>query len=198
MKEENDFNELWSKQTSSPPPIDELLSELTKMNSKERIKLILINFLMIATIAFIIFILLYFKPDLITTKIGIVVTILSILIYQFAYNRLFRYLKPINENQKNSDFLAALIERKEKQKFLQTKMLQFYFLSFSVGLCLYLYEYVVLMPFPWSIFAYVVTLIWIGFNWFYLRPRIIQKEQTKIDAMIQQFEKVNQQNLGLI
>jgi len=194
MNNDTELNELWSKQTTKLPQMDELLSKFAKIKRKNLRKLITVNILMFTTIAFIIFIGVYFQPKLITTKIGIVLTILGILVYLFVYNQLIPYLRKINENQSNSEFLKAVIKLKEQQKFLQTKMLQIYFITLTVGLCLYLYEYVSLMPFPWFIFAYIVTLVWIGFNWFYLRPRVIGKERDKLDGIIKKFENISRQN----
>ncbi len=192
----NDLNlkELWSKQTNEPPKIEELFLDFAKIKKKNLITLIAANFLMAATIAFIIFIWFYYKPNLITTKIGIGLTILGIIIYLFFYNQLIPYLRKINETQSNSEFLKAVIKLKEQQKFLQTRMLQIYFITLTLGLCLYLYEYVSLIPFPWSIFAYLVTLIWIGFNWFYLRPRVVRKQRDKLNGIIKQFENIKNQN----
>lgn len=188
------LNELWSKQTTKPPQTEELLSKFDKIKRKNLTKLIAVNILMVATIAFIIFIWLHFEPKLITTKIGIVLTLLGIIIYMLVYNQLIPYLRKINENQSNTQFLMAVIKLKEQQKFLQTRMLQFYFIILTLGLCLYLYEFVSLLPFSWTIFAYSITLIWIGFNWFYLRTKIIEKEQDKLDDIIEKFKMVEQQN----
>jgi hypothetical protein len=194
MNNDTELNELWSKQTTKLPQMDELLLKCAQIKNKNLTKLIVVNILMFATIAFIIFIWLYFEPKLITTKIGIVLTLLGIIVYLFVYNQLIPYLRKINENQSNSEFLKAVIKLKEQQKFLQTRMLQIYFVTLTVGICLYLYEYVSLMPFPWSILAYVVTLVWIGFNWFYLRPRVIGKERDKLDGIIKKFENISRQN----
>jgi len=194
MSNDTNLKELWSKQTAEPPQIEELLSNFGKIKKKDLTTLIAVNFLMAATIGFIVFIWFYFEPKLITTKIGMVLTILGIAVYLFFYNQLIPYLRKIDENQSNSGFLKAVIKLKEEQKFLQTKMLQIYFITLTVGLCLYLYEYVSLIPFPWSIFAYTVTLIWIGFNWFYLRPRVVAKQQNKLDGIIKKFEYIKRQN----
>lgn len=193
MDNDTNLNALWSKQTTKPPQMEELLSKFAKIKRKNLTKLIAINILMLATIAFIIFIWVYFEPKLITTKIGIVITILGIIVYQFVYNQLIPNLRKINENQSNNEFLKAVIQLKEQQKFLQTRMLQIYFITLTVGLCLYLYEYVSLLAFPWTIFAYSVTLIWIGFNWFYLRPRVVVKERDKLDGIIKIFEDISRQ-----
>jgi hypothetical protein len=43
----------------------------------------------------------------------------------------------------------------------------------------------------WGIFAYGTTSIWILFNWFYLRPKQIKKQQSKLDEIIGKFEMLN-------
>lgn len=194
MNDDRNLSELWSGQTTKPPQIEELFSNFAQIKKKNLATLIAANFLMVATIAFIIFIWFYFKPKLVTTKIGIVLTILGIIVYLFFYNQLIPYLRKINENQSNSEFLKAVLKLKEQQKFLQTKMLQIYFITLTLGLCLYLYEYVSLIQFPWSIFAYLVTLVWIGFNWFYLRPRVVRKQRDKLDGIIKKYENIKSQN----
>lgn len=188
------LDELWANQKANPPKIEELFLKLDKINRKNITKLIIVNILMIATIAFIIFIWLYFEPKLITTKIGIILTIAGITIYMFVYNQLIPSLRETTQYQSNSEFLKSVIKLKERQKFLQSKMLQFYFLTLTLGICMYLYEYVSQFTFPLAIFAYSATLIWIAFNWFYLRPRVIRKELDKLNEIIEKFENISRQH----
>lgn len=188
------LKELWSGEGIESPQIEELFLAVANIKRKKRTTLLAMNIVMLATIGFIMYIWLHFKPTLVTTKIGIVLTIVGITIYVLAYNRLLPLLKKYNENQSNNEFLQAMIHLKEQQKFLQTTMLQVYFITLSMGLCLYLYEYVSQMPFPWSVLVYVLTLTWIGFNWFYLRPRIVRKEQNRLDKIIKNFEAIRLQH----
>ena len=194
MDSKLDFNDLWAKQIVNPPQMEELFSKLSKIRRKNLIKLIVTNILMVATITFITFIWLHFEPRLITTKIGIVLTISGIIIYLFVYNLLLPHLLKINENLSNSEFLEAIVQLKERQKFLQTTMLQIYFITLTIGIFLYLYEYISQLTFPWSVFAYPATLVWIGFNWFYLRPKVIRKEQDKLNGIIEKFENISRQH----
>ena len=194
MDSKLNFDDLWAKQTVSPPQMEELFSKLSKLRRKNLIKLIFVNILMVATIAFIIFIWLYYEPGLITTKIGIVLTISGIIIYLFVYNLLLPHVLKIDENLSNSEFLKAIVQLKERQKFLHTTMLQIYFITLTLGISLYLYEYVSQLTFPWTIFAYAATLVWIGFNWFYLRPKVIRKEQDKLNGIIKKFENISRQH----
>lgn len=193
MNNKDDLKELWLKQSTEPPQIDNVFEKLTKMKRKKITVLIAVNILMAVTIGVIIFIWLYFEPKFITTKIGIIITALGIIFYLYAYNQILPNLMKINNDDSTNDFLESLLKIKKQQKYLQTRMLGIYFITLSVGICLYLFEYVSMMTFPWSVVTYSLTLTWAGFNWFYLRPKVIQKENLKLDTIIEKVEKINSQ-----
>ena len=75
---------------------------------------------------------------------------------------------------------------------MQTTILNLYYVLLSTGIGLYMYEYTQLMTAFWGIFAYGITSIWILFNWFYLRPKQIKKQQSKLDEIIGKFEMLNE------
>jgi hypothetical protein len=56
-----------------------------------------------------------------------------------------------------------------------------------------MYEYAIRMTVFYALVTYGVTLLWIGFNWFYIRPKQIKKQQVKINELIAKFEDVNEQ-----
>ncbi|MBZ4043438.1 hypothetical protein [Flavobacterium hibisci] len=81
------------------------------------------NIMLLATSIFIIFIWIYFKPQLISTKIGIVLAILAMVVYLLVYNKLFGKYKDIDATTTNHDYLQKLVLIKKKQQFLQTNMM---------------------------------------------------------------------------
>lgn len=188
-----DFKDLWKQQAVSPTNIEELLSKLKYFKRVSLRKLVITNVLLIATSAFIIFIWYFYQPEFISTKIGIILTISAMLMYLFVYNKLVAFYKTIDGTQSNSEYLQKLISIKTKQHFLQSTMLSLYFILLGSGLCLYMYEYTSRMTIFWGIFTYVVMLGWIGFTWFYLRPKEIKKEQARVNGLIAKFEAVNKQ-----
>ena len=101
--------------------------------------------------------------------------------------------KNIDANQTNHEYLQKLIEIKKKQQFMQSTVLSWYFVVLLAGICLYMYEYASRMKVFYALLTYGVTLLWIGFNWFYLRPKQIKKQQEKINQLIGKFEEVNAQ-----
>ncbi|MBO3098267.1 hypothetical protein [Gelidibacter pelagius] len=188
-----DFKNLWKQQDIEQPNHADLLLTLKRYKNKGLRRLVLTNVLLFITIVCLVLIWYFFQPQMITTKIGLITTILAMVIFVFAYNTLFKYYKAASESESNRAYLQDLIAIKRKQKFVQTKMLQFYFILLSLGVCLYLYEYVNKMPTAIGLLVYALTLLWIAFNWFYLRPKMIKKQEEKLDTLIKKFELINRQ-----
>ncbi len=188
-----DFKELWAKQPISPPNTNDLFLKVSHLKKANFRKIIITNILFIVTSAFIIFIWVYYQPQFLTTKLGIVLIILAMVIYLIAFNQSIPLLKNTNNSQSNSEYLKNLLSIKTKQQFLQTTMLNLYFVILSLGIGLYMYEYTLRMTTFWAIFTYIITLAWILFNWFYLRSKQIKKQQTKLDDMISKFKTLNKQ-----
>ena len=193
MNSNINFNELWAKQKTGEPNKEELLSKINKFKKSNLKRLIITNLLLIITSLFIIFIWVYYQPQMITTKIGIILTVLAMVIFVISYNQSFALFRKTTNTQSNSEYLKNLIAIKAKQQFMQTTMLYLYFVLLSTGIGLYMYEYTQLMTAFWGIFAYGITSIWILFNWFYLRPKQIKKQQSKLDEIIGKFEMLNEQ-----
>jgi hypothetical protein len=193
MKDNFDIKDLWAKQTISPQMTAEMLSSFKTLQQKHWRRLILTNVLLIGTVLFIAFIWYYYQPQFLTTKIGIILAILAMVVYLSLYNQLIPSLKQMNFTQTNSAYLQQLKAFKAQQYFLQSKVMAAYFLLLGSGLCLYMYEYTSRMTLFSGILAYTLTLGWIGFNWFYLLPKAAKKQQAELDTLIQNLENISQQ-----
>lgn len=188
-----DFKDLWSKQTINKPNIEDLLLRLKQFKNASLRSLWKTNILLAATTTFIIFIWYYCQPEFISTKIGIVLAILAMAMYVGFYNGLLRTYKNIDSTQTNQEYLQHLISIRKKQQYMQSRILSWYFILLLVGVCLYMYEYASRMTVFYALITYGITLLWIAFNWFYLRPKQIKKQQTKINNLIEKFEEINNQ-----
>lgn len=187
------FNGLWAKQKTGEPDIEDLLSKMNTFKKSNLKKLIITNLLLITTSLFIILIWVYFQPQMITTKIGIIVTILAMVIFVIGYNQSFVLFRKQTNTLSTAEYLKDLLAIKAQQEFMQTTMLNLYFVLLSTGIGLYMFEYTVRMTAFWGIVAYGITSIWILFNWFYLRPKQIKKQQSKLDEIIGKFEELHEQ-----
>jgi len=193
MSDNINFKDLWAKQTTIIPNPENLIVEIKKMKQSNLKKLVFTNILLILTSLFIILIWIYFQPQLLTTKIGIILIIIAMVIFLFAYNKSYALFKSHKNAQNNSAYLKDLLAIKAKQKFMEKTMLNLYFILLSIGIGLYMYEYTARMKPLWGIVTYGITFIWILFNWFYIRPKQIKKQNEKLDAIITKFETLNKQ-----
>lgn len=193
MATDIDFKNLWKQQTAEKPSIEELLGKLKSFKKENIRKLVATNILLIITCIFIGLIWYYYQPQMLTTKIGIVVVIVAMVIFLTAYNQLFMNFYRLDNNLTNNEYLQSLYLLKNRQKFMQTTMLNLYFILLFIGICLYMYEYTSRMKLIYAITTYVVTFVWIAINWFYLRPKTIKKQQAKINGLIDKFEEINNQ-----
>jgi len=188
-----DFKDLWKKQSVNQPDMEDLLQRVGQFKKASLRSLWKTNIMLLATSAFIIFIWIYYQPQFISTKIGIVLVVLGMVIYLLASNKLFGNYKDIDATQDNHEYLQKLVSIQKKQQFLQTNMMSLYFLMLTTGICLYMYEYASRMSILGASLTYGITLLWILFNWFYIRPKQIKKQQSKINSLIEKFEEVNHQ-----
>jgi hypothetical protein len=188
-----DFKDLWKKQSVSQPNFEDLLARLKQFKKAALRSLWITNVLLIATSIFIAVIWYYYQPQFVSTKIGIIITILTMMMYLVIYNRLLDAYKNIDSTQTNQEYVQNLISIKKKQHYLQSTILSLYFVLLTIGLCLYMYEYASRMTVFWAIFTYAMTLFWMGINWFFIRPKQIKKQQAKINSLIEKFEDVSNQ-----
>lgn len=188
-----DFKDLWKKQAINKPNIEDLLARLKQFKKASLRSLWRTNILLAATSAFIIFIWYRYQPEFISTKIGIILAILAMVMYVGVYNRVLSTFKNIDSTQTNQEYLQQLILIRKKQQYMQSKVLSWYFVLLMAGICLYMYEYASRMTVFYALITYGITLLWIAFNWFYIRPKQIAKQQNKINGLIEKFEAINHQ-----
>lgn len=188
-----DFKSLWQQQPTAKPNLDAVVSKLKKYKKKNMRKMIFSNIILTLTAIFIAFVWYYYQPQFITTKLGIILSIIAMIVYLFFYNGLFASFKKIDTAQSNQDYLHSLQEVSKKQHFLHTTLMSVYYLLLAVGIGLYLYEYVQRMTLIAGLATYLITFAWIAFNWFYTRPKVLKKQNRQIDELILKFEELEQQ-----
>lgn len=188
-----DFRELWAGQSSTPPGQEELFGKIKKLKNDHLRKLVISNVLLIATAVFIIFITYASHPALMSTWLGTGLVLMAMAIFLAVYNGLIPLLKKINDQQSNAEYLAALVQLKSKQRFLETTMMNIYFVMLSLGIGFYMYEFTARGSGLFIAITYGLTFGWIGFAWFYLRPRSMTKQQQKLNELISDIERMKQQ-----
>lgn len=195
MSSNINFKALWQKQAVIEPDMNDLLERLQQFKKSNIRLLFRTNILLITTSLLIGIIWYYYRPQFITTKIGIVTIILAMVTFLFFQNKMFAQFKKIDNTSDNNQYLQNLVVIGDKQRFLQHTMMNIYFTMLLAGICLYMYEYTSRMTILAGIITYTVTFAWIAFVWLYLRPRTIKKQLARLDDLISKFEGINRQML---
>jgi hypothetical protein len=193
MKSEIDLKKLWSAQGAPQPDRADLLLRIKKIRSKGLRSILWANICLITTSVFIAAIWIIYQPEFLSTKLGIIVVILAMLVFLFFQNKSIRFYRDADSAQTNSEYLDAMLKLKLRQRFIQHTVMSVYYGLLSIGLWLYLYEYTSRMKPLWAIVTYGVTTLWIAFNWFYTRPRQIRKSEMKTNAVIEALRAIIKQ-----
>ncbi len=194
MSTEMDFKSLWNKEgTSDIPDTKELIEKAGDLKRITRSKLIRLNLLLLATAVFMIYMGCNIDNEKLTTKIGIALIAVAIVSYLAVYNQLMPLLFKSDMQTSSHEYLNQLIRIKRKQDFLNKVMINVYFSLFSVGMFLYLLQFAMRGTLIGNILVYGLTFGWIGFSWFYLRPRGIKKKQQPLMEMINKLRAVDEQ-----
>jgi hypothetical protein len=191
MSSDNNFKSLWSQQSTPMPDSKAVLEKAMRLKKKTRNKLIGMNLLLLSTAVFIVLIVIYFHPQMITTKLGVLLVVVAIITFVTATNLMSHGLFKSNSEYSTKEYLDQFIRLKQKQEFLQKTMLTIYFIMLTAGLVLYMIEYTMRMTVLMAVITHGITFAWIAFNWFYLRPRAIKKQQAKMNEMIGMLENAN-------
>ena len=193
MSTDFDFKDMWNKQQIPQLDTKELFAKANDLKKNIRSKMIIGNLLLIVTILFIGYIVWYFQPEKLTTKIGVIFTFIAIIMFIFSSIGLIKLLVKNNISTTNAEYLKQLIEIKQKQEFIQSTIMNLYFIFLSIGILLYMIEYAARMTPVGYITTYSITIAWLGFNYFYLRPKSLKKQQKKVNDLIEKIKEMNSQ-----
>ncbi|HNL84139.1 MAG TPA: hypothetical protein PKO18_02805 [Chitinophagales bacterium] len=193
MNSNINFNELWKGQQADQPTTQELQKKTRKLKYTGLLRMLFITLTFVATALFVCWIWYKYKPEMLTTKIGMILTLLALFIYGISFQLQFPLLIKLDSTENNAAYLDNLLALKRKQQQLQTTILNLYFILLSSGILLYMIEPSLRMTVFWRIMSYALSIIWFLFCWFYLRPRQTKKQQSKLDELIKKYELLQSQ-----
>ena len=194
MSSEIDLKSLWQQQDTGPAAnMQEVLSGAGKLKKNLRKKLLSLNIMLGGTTLFICVVAFYYDYKMWTTITGIIFILLAIISYLAVTNFSLAGLFKDNPSLDNQAYLTNLLIIQKKQRYLQRTLLTAYFILLSAGLALYMIESVLKMKIVYGIIAYTCVTIWIAFNWWYIRPRTIRKQQKELSRMIENLQAINVQ-----
>lgn len=184
-----DFQALWSAKKTPEADLNALRDKIDMFNRLQRQRATGTFVQLIFSIAFVGFLLYQYAPHQITSFLGVAFMCLAMVLWMWTIR------KDVNNNavtdltQSSSNFLKQLIQVKQRQRFTQSLILNLYFLFMSVGLFLYLFEFLNRMPMVWAAFTLIVTGAFLLYIWLYLRPRQIKRNTDRLDALIEMCQR---------
>ncbi len=193
MENNIDLKALWNRQPVPVADGEVIIKKVNKLKSLRIRNLVITNVCLIATSVFVGWVWFYYQPQFVTTKVGIVLTIAAMVMYLFVFNKLIPLYNALDATQLNQSYLNNLLQIRQREQFLQTTIMNLYFIMLSAGLGLYMYEYASRMETVWALTACGFTGCWIAFSWFYIRPKQIRKSKQKIEPVIKQVQEIMQQ-----
>jgi hypothetical protein len=193
MQNFDELKNMWQQSGSekSLPSAEEVLAQVKAVRKKMARKSILGIALLAFTFAFIAWVGFHYDFELISTRIGIIITLFAIVTGIIFNTRLAGLLLRQNDpTLSNSAYLQQMIRFRTNLRIVQTKGITFYFILLTAGLILYMYEFAS-RDLTFGIISYSITLGWVAFNWFYLRKRTRRKQKKEINEQIAALEGLN-------
>jgi accessory gene regulator protein AgrB len=192
MKNFDDIKSLWdqSGKSNELPTVKEIILKIKSTKRKMIRRTVLGSVILLFTFIFITWVGLHYDFNFITTRVGIIIILIAIVLGIVFNTRLFTLLAKQNDPTLNNNvFLEQLIKFRKRQRSIQTKGISVYFILLTTGITLYMYEFAA-RDLTFGIIAYSITLAWIAFNWFYLRKKSILKHEKEINEQISNLEKL--------
>ena len=193
----NDFNliqDIWQNAaTPAPEDISVIIADIKKKRRHMLRKLLFGIISLTAALAVIVWVLFGYDAKIITTRIGAILVIIATVGGIIINSQLLNYLrKPLDADSDNKVYLAKMKAYQKKQQFMHTRGSEIYFIVLTTGLIFYMIEFTH-GQLLYYLLDYGLTLSWIAFAWFYLRPKTIRKENKKLNTMIEHLERIAKQ-----
>lgn len=188
-----DFKALWNQEKSPVPDIDEIFAKANKLNRTMRHKIFYQHIVLTFTAIFVTWVLWDANPKMLTTKIGVLMVDIGIIIYLIATNQMHVLLQDSDTSTNSRQYLTQMMRVKQKQDFLDTTIMSLYFIFLTGGLGLYMLEYALKGGLVFRISVYGVCFLWMGICWFYIVPKGIKRKRKAINEIISRLEEVDGQ-----
>jgi Ca2+/Na+ antiporter len=194
MKE---FEHLMSVWQGQPKPdrlsVDEALKQVKKGIRGITSKLYWGIVAMIALIvgAFIITFFFSFRSP--ATTIGILIILVTMLMYLSFMVRHYHILHKHDLTQNPTEYLNTLKEYQKNRTKMVGWFYYIYMLLISAGLALYFVEVLEKAPTYFKLITYGSTIIWFLFITLYLKPRMFKNEEEKLNLMIDRLIRLQEQ-----
>ena len=186
----DEIKNVWQNQKmESLPSISSINKAIKGYHNSRKREIVFLVFLSVICLTAMIWVMVDYKSNLWTTRIGESLFI-GIGLYLF-----FSKYKLLQKNKQEellsaSDYLDALKKKSEKEALNKSQPILFMILS--IGFFFYLYEMLSESK-PQLIFGYSILFLFLIFTWFVYRPFKIKSRQNKIQNLLTKIDHLKNQ-----
>jgi len=194
MKDFDHIMSVWQAQPKQDQlSVDEVLKQVKKGVRSITSQLYWGVVAMIAMLALTFFILFFFVFQSWLTYVGIIIMLVTMLLYAIMITRNYRILNKRDATINPTEYLQDLKEYQKKRAKIVGWFYYLYVLLISLGLSLYFVEVLKGATIYYKIAVYGLTIIWIFFLTFYYKKRIFKNEEEKLNLIIEKLERLQGQ-----
>jgi hypothetical protein len=192
MEELADIKKIWTQadveKLSPSKKVVDLIVKIHFISIVKKIAVILIGLLLGLIIVYVIF---YYKSQLLTTRVGEASFLIAICILIFSNIRAVVSVSDFREHS-NHDFVQYMKAQQLKDIRWCKATQSVGFAISSFGLLVYLYELVYLRP-DLTFYVYGAAIVFLMVNWFLIRPLAIKRKIKQLRINIQKLELLENQ-----
>lgn len=194
MKDFEALKSIWHNQVALPKVSHEdVLKKVRKTQNGLATRLLIEMIGMSGAIAVLAFVWIGSPFRMWTTHLAMVIFFTCCLYYIIALIGNYRRISDNNLLDKPEDYILHLKKYKHDRYVFNTRKYSIYSLFFTAGFILYFIEIAFLASVWVTITGIVFTFLWIAFCYFILMRIYIKKEESKLEEMIQNLERLHKQ-----
>lgn len=191
MQDFDELKNIWRQDEPKPmPDAGEIIARVG--SAKNSLAQNLLKAILQLIPAFVIVLLIAFlvKFNSTVTYVGIVIILISIVIYSFFVIRHYIILSKDYSLLKPADYLAVIQNQYQVRKKFNSIGGLAYSIILYVGIILYMIEVAGHLTLIWQIAGYGLTTVWFLYVYFVLSKKVIKSENEKFESIITQLKKL--------
>lgn len=194
MKDFEALKSIWHNQVALPKVSHEdVLKKVSKTRTGLASRLLIEMLGMVLATAMLMYVWIEIPFRMWTTHLAMIIFMACCIYYIAAQIGNYRRLTHDNLLDKPEEYILYLKKYKHDRFIFNTRKYRIYSIFFTLGFMLYFVEFAFLVELWVTITGIIFTFVWIALWYFVLMPIYIKKEESKLEDMIKNLERLEKQ-----
>ncbi|MEO8146013.1 MAG: hypothetical protein ABI723_00185 [Bacteroidia bacterium] len=191
MQDFDELKNIWQQEEPKQmPEASEILSRISSTKNSLAQNLLKAIVQLVPAFLVVLIIAIFIKFDSQVTYTGIVIILVSIVVYGYFVVRHYFDLAKDYSLLKPAEYLAVIQKQYEVRKKFNTMGGLVYSVILYIGIILYMIEVAGHLSLLWQIAGYGLTTLWFLYVYFVLSKKVIKSENEKFETIIAQLKKL--------